>query len=125
VNTSGNLTRFESQITASNGVSDKIKLNPNGDSYIEGNLHIDNLECSSISGNGSLFIPDDGSILGNVTLGTQKASNTITIGSATNFSTINMKALSINIEGIVTINGIPYYPTNNYFNPTSGFFQQI
>jgi hypothetical protein len=36
INGSGNLTRFESQITASNGVSDKIVLNPTEASFIQG-----------------------------------------------------------------------------------------
>jgi hypothetical protein len=83
------------------------------------------LDGSSLSGditsNGNLYVPDDGQILGNVTLGTQKASNSINIGSAVNFSTVNINGLGVNLNGIVTVNG---FPLSTQFTP-SGFFSQI
>lgn len=119
--TAGLNTRFTSQLSASNGVFDTVRFDPSGSSYIQGDLDVHNFECNNLVSNGDIYCADDATLLGNITLGTQKASNSINIGSATNFSTVNINGLNINIVGVLTINGIPY---NSFLTP-SGLFSQI
>jgi hypothetical protein len=47
---------------------------------------------------------------------------TINIGQATNFSSVNISSLNTNITGILTINGLPYYPS---YMGSSGYFNQF
>jgi hypothetical protein len=119
--TAGVNTRFTSQLSASNGVFDTIRFDPTGSSYIQGDLQVQDLECSNFVSNGDIYCADDATLLGNIVLGTQKPSNSINIGSASNFSTINMNGLNVNINGLVTINGQPY---NSFLTP-SGLFSQL
>jgi hypothetical protein len=119
--TAGLNTRFTSDLSVSNGVSDVIRLSQTGGSYIQSDLEVQDLECSNLVSNGDIYCADDAVLLGNATIGTQKASNHIQIGSATNFSTVDINGLNINMNGLLTINGIPY---TSFLTP-SGLFSQI
>ncbi|MFZ4707906.1 MAG: hypothetical protein ACOYMF_18035, partial [Bacteroidales bacterium] len=63
----------------------------------------------NVNANGNIYTPDNLTALGNINLGTSV------------LSTVNINSLNTNINGFLTINGMPY--TNNFFD-ANGFFNQ-
>jgi hypothetical protein len=143
-----NATRFNSELRINSGISDEIILNPYGTNQFYNNtVFNENLTCEkltqlndvNISGNmgSGIKFGSDTSMIYDASINYSHNSSAITnnqgsldiqaynitLGSASNFSTINLNGLNVNITGFLTINGVPFY--TDYFNPTTGFFNQI
>ena len=67
-----------------------------------GNINCNTIEANDFNANGNIYTPDNLTALGNVNLGT------------TATSTININSLNTNINGFLTINGLPF--TSNLFS---------
>lgn len=140
---------FTSPLRVSNGLVSNVVLNPSGTSSFALPLQLDsNLTASghtqvntlNVSGNvsSSLFLGNNTSTVADATIshsaptlptsvnnqGTMTlAASTINVGSASNFSTVNISGLNINLTGILTINGIPYAPLSSFFSSTGRILQ--
>ena len=67
-----------------------------------GNINCNTIEANDFNANGNIYTPDNLTALGNVNLGT------------TATSTININSLNTNINGFLTVNGLPF--TSNLFS---------
>jgi hypothetical protein len=116
-------TNFSSDIvvTDSTGITTKVHLAQDGSITATGAISGTSICGTSLYSLGNSGINTDTSYLDSsvVNVGTRNNA-TVSIGSGTSFSTINITGLNINLTGIVTINGIPFV---NGFNFSSGINQ--
>jgi hypothetical protein len=119
-------TNFASDIVVSDstGITTKVHLAQDGSITATGAISGTSISGSSSYSLGNSGINTDTSYLDSnvINIGTRNNA-TVTIGSGTSFSTINIQGLDINLTGIVSINGVPFF--SGGFSFQSGINQGV